>query len=527
MRKLCFILLAICLAGTACKKPEKAFLTVDETPIAVTAAGGEYFIKVKSNAAWTAMVKDAENRVWCILNNNNGIDDGTIIVNVAQNTDSLVRSAVVKIISGELVKSVVVNQAEAVVGEELFLIVDETPIMVTAAGGEYSIKVKSNVSWTATVEDAENQHWCILSNNSGTGDGTIIVNVAQNTDSLMRNAVVKITSGELMKSVIINQAGSGEPFLTIQERFIMMKSVSDEYSITVKSNREWSAVVENAVNKNWCTLSNSNGIGNGKITVKVAQNADALMRGAFVKIVSGELTHSVFICQNVKVSGNETTCDWDYPVKPGTPEWIALGSTAARIDTCQIPDNILNSLSTACLTKISLQYPFILDMIAAFNSLRDGFDNFFEKFNGIRELYNREKALNKLLKEYHSLINDMSILDGTASSTQKLDFSFSISVLEVLLYGYVQKVDASAEDCKNILLYLTVGYEKKLKYVNDYYFQSTGFRTNSFARANVIVKTKPESAASFPYALYGSRGPSVQVQQEEDIINELSYEILK
>jgi hypothetical protein len=245
------------------------------------------------------------------------------------------------------------------------------------------------------------------------------------------------------------------------------------------------------------------------------------MRGAVVKIISGELVQSVFVCQNANISnGHEITCDWDYPVKPGMPEWAELKNSGEKIAACQIPEEILNSLSTECLTKICLQYPLIYDMFA-FNSKNIGFDAFFENFNGIRELYNRETVLNELLKQYHKLINEISPLSGSYP-TEEFVFIRSISVLEMLLYGYSQKVDASVENYKNVLLYLTIGYEKKLKYRYDLWGLEVN-NINFFARANLIVKLKPESTTSLSYALWGW----IMTYTYADIINELSYELIK
>jgi hypothetical protein len=241
------------------------------------------------------------------------------------------------------------------------------------------------------------------------------------------------------------------------------------------------------------------------------------MRGAVVKIISDEFIQSVLICQNLNTgSGNEISCEWDYPVKPGMPEWAELHD---YVTACQIPDSILNSLSTECLTKICLQYPLIIDMLM-FNYMKDGFNKFYRDFNGIRELYNRnsEEVLSELLKQYHNLINDMSILDNGYNFT----FATAIPVLEVLLYGYSQKVDAPVENHKNVLLYLTIGYEKKLKY--EEFFQGIGGISTYFSRANVIIKIKPESVTSFSnHALVGW----IIAYQDADIINELSYELIK
>lgn len=114
------------------------------------------------------------------------------------------------------------------------------------------------------------------------------------------------------------------------------------------------------------------------------------MRGAVVRITSGELSQSVFICQDLNVSSGTLTCNWDYPIKPGTQEWMDL-TLEEQMAACQIPENALNTLSTACLTERCLQYPFINTTVFSFNYMTDGFNKFYEDFNGIRELYNREK----------------------------------------------------------------------------------------------------------------------------------------
>jgi hypothetical protein len=85
--------------------------------------------------------------------------------------------------------------------EELFLVVDETPITVPAEGGQFSIVVNSNGTWTVAVEDATNHNWCSLT----ISNDTIIVNVDKNSDTLARSATVKITLGDLAKSVVVNQ----------------------------------------------------------------------------------------------------------------------------------------------------------------------------------------------------------------------------------------------------------------------------------------------------------------------------------
>ena len=401
--------------------------------------------------------------------------------------------------------------------ERPFLTVDEMPITAMAAAGTYAIAVSSNGEWTALVEDAANNEWCTLVNASGTNDGTVTVNVAENTDITFasRSATIKITLGGLTKSVTINQVAI-EPFLTVDETPITAIAAAGTYAIAVRSNGEWTALVKDAANNEWCTLIGASGSNNGIVTVNIAENTTTASRSTIVKITLGYLTKSVRINQY-----STEDCWWDYPIKPGMPEWAELHTHADKVAACQIPENILPLLSTKCLAEACLQYP-LLYSIFAFSCYDDGFDRFFEDFNGIRAFYEREGALTELLKHYNSKIQDMSILDSSASNIEKGRFVASIAALDVLLYGFSQKVDASIETYKDLLRNLILGYEKMLEYPVYFYYNSIGLIDNFSIRAHIILKISPESPIP-PEALCAA-GLS---QEHMNIINQLSYQLIQ
>ena len=282
LKLVAFSTILLMLAGSffSCNNEEELFLTVDETLIIATVETGIYFIPVSSNAAWTAIVENAD---WCTLNNSTGTGNGAIAVRVAENTDGTPRSTTVKITSGSLIKSVVINQRGA-------LIVDKNFIAATAAAGTYFIAVSSNDDWTAVVENAD---WCTLNKSTGSGDDVITVNVAENTFYTIRGVIITITSGSLVKSVLVNQSAAAE--LIVDETPITATAAANSYVIFVHCNNEWVAVVENA---DWCTFNNSTGNGDGLIAVRVAENTLYTPRSATVKITSGSVTKSVVINQN-------------------------------------------------------------------------------------------------------------------------------------------------------------------------------------------------------------------------------------
>jgi len=125
-----------------------------------------------------------------------------------------------------------------------------------------------------------------------------------------------------------------------------------------------------------------------------------------------QLIFILMVLISFSVIAQEKKLVWDYPVKRGTVEWKKLKSNEEKVNICQIPENILSSLSTENLTDICLQYPLLYD-IFAFNDMNQGIDNLFNDFHGIRELFKREQVLKELLKRYQEKMQNLSFLDKT------------------------------------------------------------------------------------------------------------------
>lgn len=100
------------------------------------------------------------------------------------------------------------------------------------------------------------------------------------------------------------------------------------------------------------------------------------------------------------ISFAQENVTWDYPIKPGSEEWKGFQSSMEMVDACQIPDNILNSISTKELLNICLRYPMFLDIHFA-NNLQDGLDIIIPSFNGLAELLNRDDCPEVLMDKYY------------------------------------------------------------------------------------------------------------------------------
>lgn len=87
---------------------------------------------------------------------------------------------------------------------------------------------------------------------------------------------------------------------------------------------------------------------------------------------------------------------WDYPIKPGSPEWATLLDHNDMVDVCQIPENVLASLSTEDLLELCLNYPLKIDLFS-YNSILEGINKVANQFNGLQELLNRTDNAQHLL----------------------------------------------------------------------------------------------------------------------------------
>jgi hypothetical protein len=149
-----------------------------------------------------------------------------------------------------------------------------------------------------------------------------------------------------------------------------------------------------------------------------------------------------------------------------------------------------------------------------------GADMLFDDFNGIRELFGREETSTELLKYYNCVMQNLSVLDGEYSNIEKGNFVISVSNIEFLMGFYSQKTNAT----KDMLQCLLNGYEEKSKYPD---FINFGLETNLYSRAHVIAKINPQCLEKIPFGYKNGVFEGWPDQETADIINELSYQLIK
>ncbi len=86
---------------------------------------------------------------------------------------------------------------------------------------------------------------------------------------------------------------------------------------------------------------------------------------------------------------------YEYPIVPGTQEWIDLGDVRARRKACQVPDEIIQNMTTDALLLIVLDYPFMCD-IYAYNTMEMGYEAVKKHCNSLRAFEQRPDHLDVL-----------------------------------------------------------------------------------------------------------------------------------
>ncbi|GHT23153.1 hypothetical protein AGMMS4957_14310 [Bacteroidia bacterium] len=264
-------------------------LWVDKTAISAIATAERYSIGLTSNSAWMVS-SDAE---WCTISPSSGAGDGKITVDVAMNTTMDSRSATVTVTAGTATQTVIVTQAAA----NSILILDKASIAAIVDEETYSIGVTAYSEWTVS-SDAE---WCTISPLSGTGSGTITVNVAENTFAAIRSATVTVTTGVVTKTVIVTQAAANA-ILILDKTEISTNATAASYFIGVTSNSAWTVRSD----AGWCTFSSPSGTGDGTITVNVAENT-MCFRSATVTVTAWAITKTVIVTQEASVPPSNFT----------------------------------------------------------------------------------------------------------------------------------------------------------------------------------------------------------------------------
>lgn len=162
-------------------------------------------------------------------------------------------------------------------------------------------------------------------------------------------------------------------------------------------------------------------------------------------------------CSNVETPTSDSTASltsldgkYVYPVKPGTPQWMAFQSHEEMLAAVQLPKEVLTSITTDNLVDAVLDYPMFLDLDVYSGPDKDGMDVLVEQFNGLQELLRRADAGKVLLARFEKF--DTGAIDPNWSEEERGSHSLRLRNIQALIVYNPFFVTLSERDRQAVVL---------------------------------------------------------------------------
>lgn len=161
-------------------------------------------VSVTCDGEWKAVLKGGS---WLhITKGASGKGNETISLSLDENTDNTLRSDVLTVTAGSLVKELTITQN----GQTDVFNVKQKYWWMESPGGEISVAAETNVEYTVSVP--EGVDWIKEVFTKAMRSVTTVLQVAENTGMGYREAQIKLVSREITHDILIRQ-GPGHPFL--------------------------------------------------------------------------------------------------------------------------------------------------------------------------------------------------------------------------------------------------------------------------------------------------------------------------
>ena len=266
-----FLLPALMLLAAGCKDknlPEELPQTLSVNPELITCpdAGGDYTLTLTSpNGAWSA----ATNESWIRVTPTSG-EKGTaeVRIKISPNKESAETKGEVTFTSGnETLKLPITRAAKAA---PYLRIVSDLELNTPKEGGTYTLRIESNIKWSAS----SNTGWAKVNKGVSVNNDNITVTVSPATTPEETTATITIApygEGEAAgtQQVTITRGSSDATSLVVAPTEINAPADGGSFTIGVSSNAKWR--VYKTWDMDWLTLTGSQeGDGNGFFTISVS-----------------------------------------------------------------------------------------------------------------------------------------------------------------------------------------------------------------------------------------------------------------
>ncbi|MEA3306790.1 MAG: hypothetical protein U9Q34_03295, partial [Elusimicrobiota bacterium] len=163
----------------------------------------------------------------------------------------------------------------------------------------------------------------------------------------------------------------------------------------------------------------------------LTMSCSVLFAGQFEEDINSSMRNLESIKLEMDVPLEVALDVYDFPVKTGTEEWKAFKNHKEMLKACQIPDTVLQKISTKGLLETVLNYPLFWDIFAYSGNFQQKFEKMSAKFNGIQELFKRKDIGTELLKKYRYM--NPAGFEKDSSDEEIGEYLFNFYEVEILL----------------------------------------------------------------------------------------------
>ena len=259
--------------------PEAVSLTISPTTLPTfETMGGTLAVEVTCNTTWSATAEQS----WCTISPSTGSSGkSTVELIVVENASYDERNTLVTFKAGTMTKKLTLVQKQ----KDVMLLDSSEKVEMEAEGGTVQIKLRSNITYNYTIPKEVN--WLHEPNKTASRnlkESMIELEVDENPEKEIRQAVITITGGEFTEEVTIYQYPK-EPQLVLSKTDYVVSSAGDEICIELKSNSEY---IYELPEVDWIKENESRAMSTYTHYIEVLPNESYDNRTAQIKFVNQE-----------------------------------------------------------------------------------------------------------------------------------------------------------------------------------------------------------------------------------------------
>lgn len=207
----------------------------------------------------------------------------------------------------------------------------------------------------------------------------------------------------------------------------------------------------------------------------------------------------------------------EYPVRPDCEEWKTYATHEEMVAACNIPENLLQELSTVNLVELMLDYPLLGDLLL-FDDINVGIMTLAKNSNILTEIIQREDGAYELLKAY----SDLDIMNSSITDNVLRAYSNDSEDLQFLLKNENTKngIEMDMQNIiKNIFLEGILASEEMVAKLTT---EELSILANE-AEEKVLEKENSDIFSAYTYAIYDVAIKENTIESLADV-EKLSYD---